>query len=151
MLILVAVTVRIAVDSGLFGHAQNATNRWASEQRKENGIGNGKVEINGKEYNSIEEYLNRNEEEKATTTYTIIKEYYISGQITATAWSTPIEINVGDVISGADISNQNPNWSYRIVNGTKLEFTYASSDPNSLILSENSSENIITLRYERNV
>ena len=40
MLILVAVTVNTAVNSGLFGHAKNATQCWKSEEEKESNIGN---------------------------------------------------------------------------------------------------------------
>ena len=40
MLILVAVTVNTAVNSGLFGHAKNATQGWKSEEEKESNIGN---------------------------------------------------------------------------------------------------------------
>ncbi len=40
MLILVAVTVNTAVNSGLFGHAKNATQGWKSEEEKEINIGN---------------------------------------------------------------------------------------------------------------
>ena len=57
MLILVAVAVRAAVNSGLFGHAKNATQKWADEQRKETNIGNGPIEIGGKTYDSIDDYL----------------------------------------------------------------------------------------------
>ncbi len=39
MLILVAVTVNTAVNSGLFGHAKNATQGWKSEEEKESNIG----------------------------------------------------------------------------------------------------------------
>ena len=38
MLILVAVTVSTAVQSGLFGHAQKASNEWAKEQEKESNV-----------------------------------------------------------------------------------------------------------------
>lgn len=40
MLILVAVTVNTAVNSGLFGHAKNATTGWAQKEREESSIGN---------------------------------------------------------------------------------------------------------------
>ncbi len=40
MLILVAVTVNLAVNSGLFGHAKNATQGWKAEEEKESNIGN---------------------------------------------------------------------------------------------------------------
>ena len=35
MLILIAVTVKTVIDSGLFGHAHNAVSRWAEEEQKE--------------------------------------------------------------------------------------------------------------------
>lgn len=40
MLILVAVTVNTAVNSGLFGHAKNATTGWAQKESEEASIGN---------------------------------------------------------------------------------------------------------------
>ena len=40
MLILIAVTIRVAINSGLFGHAGEATNKWADAQREEELIGN---------------------------------------------------------------------------------------------------------------
>lgn len=40
MLILVAVVVNTAVNSGLFGHAKNATTQWADAQNKESELGN---------------------------------------------------------------------------------------------------------------
>lgn len=40
MLILVAVTINTAVQSGLFDHAKNATQGWADKQREESNIGN---------------------------------------------------------------------------------------------------------------
>ena len=40
ILILVAVTVTTAIQSGLFGHAGEATKQWAEEQEKEANIGN---------------------------------------------------------------------------------------------------------------
>ena len=57
MLILVAVTVQIAVNSGLFGHAQDATSGYGDSQAKEQSIGDGKfnIVINGVEYSSLEE------------------------------------------------------------------------------------------------
>ena len=57
MLILVAVTVRTAINSGLFGHASDATKRWGDAQEKEGNIGNGKITIDGTEYNSMDEYV----------------------------------------------------------------------------------------------
>ena len=58
MLILVAVTVQIVVDSGLFGHAGRAVDKYAEEQRKESELGTGKITINGVEYESYDEFVN---------------------------------------------------------------------------------------------
>ena len=62
MLILVAVIVQIVVDSGLFGHAQDATRKYADSQAQEQSIGDGNVSIveGGITYNSLEEYLAAN-------------------------------------------------------------------------------------------
>lgn len=57
MLILVAVTVRTVVNSGLFKHAKDATEKWADAQENEKNIGNGPITIGGVTYNSIDEYL----------------------------------------------------------------------------------------------
>lgn len=40
MLILIAVTIRVAINSGLFGHAKNATDGWKTEEERESNIGN---------------------------------------------------------------------------------------------------------------
>ena len=58
MLILVAVTVQIAVDSGLFGHAQDATSGYGDRQAQEQSIGDGNfnIVINGVTYNSLDEF-----------------------------------------------------------------------------------------------
>lgn len=39
MLILVAVTVRTAINSGLFGHARNAVEQWAKQEEEELNLG----------------------------------------------------------------------------------------------------------------
>lgn len=57
MLILVAVAVNTAVNSGLFGHAKNATTTWADSQRKESEIGNNNYIIdNVNEYTGNKKY-----------------------------------------------------------------------------------------------
>lgn len=56
ILILVAVTISVAVSSGLFEHAKSATEMWEDKQKNESNIGNGPITINGKEYESIDEY-----------------------------------------------------------------------------------------------
>ena len=56
MLILVAVSVNILIKSNLIGTAEKATNKYktASEEESKGGV----IEIDGKKYNSIEDYIN---------------------------------------------------------------------------------------------
>ena len=58
MLILVGVSVTVALNGGLFTTAQDATDRTKAERDNELALSDGKVEINGEWYNSIDEYLN---------------------------------------------------------------------------------------------
>ncbi len=62
MLILVAVTVSIAVNSGLFGHASKAAKKWDESEGTEKQIANGEVKfkVGNTNYNSIDEYLAEN-------------------------------------------------------------------------------------------
>ena len=59
MLILVAVSVNILIKSNLIGAAEKATDKYktATEEETNGGI----IEINGKKYNSIEDYINGKE------------------------------------------------------------------------------------------
>ncbi len=56
MLILVAVSVNVIIKSNLIGTAEKATNKYktASEEESKGGV----IEIDGKKYNSIEDYIN---------------------------------------------------------------------------------------------
>ena len=58
MLILVAVTIQIAVNGGLFEYAGRATGDTKNAIDEENNLATGRVEVDGKVYNSIDEYLN---------------------------------------------------------------------------------------------
>ena len=60
MLILVAVTISMAVNGGLFEYAGKATGDTNNAIREEQQLASGKVTIDNKVYNSIDEYLNRN-------------------------------------------------------------------------------------------
>ncbi len=62
MLILVAVSVNILIKSNLIGTAEKATNKYktASEEESKGGV----IEIDGKKYNSIEDYMKEKEGEK---------------------------------------------------------------------------------------
>ena len=62
MLILVAVSVNVIIKSNLIGTAEKATNKYktASEEESNSGV----IEIDGKKYNSIEDYMKEKEGEK---------------------------------------------------------------------------------------
>lgn len=55
MLILVTVSINIAINTGLFKTAGDATKNWKVAQEEESY--GGTLEIDGKRYNSIEEYM----------------------------------------------------------------------------------------------
>ena len=55
MLILVAVSINIAINTGLFKSAGDATKNWKAAQEEESY--GGTLEIDGKRYNSVEEYM----------------------------------------------------------------------------------------------
>ena len=63
MLILVAVSVNVIIKSNLIGTAEKTVNKYktASEEESNSGV----IEIDGKKYNSIDDYL----AEKAMLTY----------------------------------------------------------------------------------
>ena len=62
MLILVGVSVTVALDGGLFTTAQKATGDTEAERDKELALSEGKVEIGESEYNTIEEYINKDKD-----------------------------------------------------------------------------------------
>ena len=62
MLILVAVSVNVIIKSNLIGTAEKTVNKYktASEEESNSGV----IEIDGKKYNSIEDYMKEKEGEK---------------------------------------------------------------------------------------
>ena len=58
MLILVAVTISMAVNGGLFNYAEKAVSETQNARDEEQKLANGGVKIDGEWYNSIDEYLN---------------------------------------------------------------------------------------------
>jgi len=58
MLILVGVSVTVALKGGLFSSAQSAKTQTQEERDKELVLSEGKVEVNEKLYNSVDEYVN---------------------------------------------------------------------------------------------
>ena len=62
MLILVEVTISMAINGGLFGYAKKAAKDTESQKQAEQELASGKVMVNGKEYDSINAYLESMEE-----------------------------------------------------------------------------------------
>ena len=58
MLILVAVSVNILIKSNIIGNAEKATNAYKTATEEE--INGGKIKIGDTEYDSIDDYVNRN-------------------------------------------------------------------------------------------
>ena len=58
MLILVGVTISMAINGGLFGYAKKATKDTESQKQAEQELASGEVTVNGKDYASIDDYLN---------------------------------------------------------------------------------------------
>ena len=57
MLILVAVSINILVNSNLIGHAEKTGDAYAGAIKNEENFGNDGITINGEKYASIEDYL----------------------------------------------------------------------------------------------
>ncbi|WP_322174839.1 S-layer homology domain-containing protein [Acutalibacter caecimuris] len=86
----------------------------------------------------------------ATTTYKVVREYFYNGEKAATVTGKEQTANVGDKITGAKLAKENPAWNTHTIDGEKVEFTYAGSEPDTLTLSAAAALNVITLRYEKN-
>ncbi len=84
-------------------------------------------------------------------TYQVIREYYVNNEKTASVKSGNIEGKVGDTINGVALAadGKNSGWKYYTIDGVKHEFTYASSNPESITLEADQLLSI-TLRYEIN-
>ena len=61
MLILVAVTISMAINGGLFTHAGKAARDTKNKIEEENTLGEGTVNVDGKVYENIDDYIAGNE------------------------------------------------------------------------------------------
>lgn len=90
MLILVAVTINIAINGGIFSYARKATRDTEHAKQDELKIAEGSLTIDGKKYDSPEDYIAGVELgfEKFSAIYTETKEYKetIDGVEKTTAW-----------------------------------------------------------------
>ena len=60
MLILVAVSINILVNSNLIGHAEKTGDAYAGAIKNEENLGNDGIIINGQKYATIDDYINHN-------------------------------------------------------------------------------------------
>ena len=88
MLILVAVSISLAINGGLFGYAGRAARDTDLAKQDEIKLGEGQLEVDGKYYKSINDFIEGKESEKFSAIYEKTEEYkeIISGVETTTAW-----------------------------------------------------------------
>ncbi len=105
----------------------------------------------------------------ADTTYLVLCEYYVDGEMIACCEGAPIKAKVGDVIEGAPLVEGNPGWDKYTVDEKEIEFDYVGSYKGSYEVKGNGkkftcgdkapsitlvtkvTENVIILRYEKNM
>ena len=132
MLILVAVTISMAVNGGLFGYAGKAAGETKNELNKEQQIANRGIEVDGKWYNSIDEYLNK-DKEQTPPAETISKEKsYVGCYADVDGNGTVDGVIYADLaIGGNGIWNPSgydtePSYSYEAVAASELKDYYVS-------------------------
>ena len=72
MLILVSVTISMAINGGLFEYAGKAVSDTQAAIDEEQELADGKITVDGKVYNSIDEYLKKDEVQAIPTTESYI-------------------------------------------------------------------------------
>ena len=83
MLILVAVTISMAINGGLFGYAGNAAKDTEKAKQDEQKLDEGKIEVGGQYYGSLDDYLQGTPTETFSSIYTARTEYKENGVTTA--------------------------------------------------------------------
>lgn len=102
MLILVAVTISMAVNGGLFEYAGKATGETQNAIDAEQSLANGRVNVNGVWYDDIDAYLNNipseiQDEESNTITFTLGSETFtVEEGTTWETWVTSSNYDSGD-------------------------------------------------------
>ncbi len=90
MLILVAVTVNVALNGGLFNKAKQATTKTQEAIEEEQKLAEGKVQVDGKWYNSMQDYLDGKE--------SIIGNWKLSTEGN-TVTDGKVTLNIGDYVN----------------------------------------------------
>ena len=121
MLILVGVTVNVLINSNILGSAKNTAKKWQDEAQKE--AENIVIDIDGKKYASIEDYLAGNTIVKSNiaggTRVTENTEYTIEDE-TRTAM-IPAGFTVSGISSERTIDRRISNLRYTRRNNSRLD------------------------------
>ena len=97
MMILVAVSVSIALNNGLFNAAQDATKKTRNELDHENTLSNGGVTVNGKEWPSMDAYIQS-----------------LKGENGSAGVTLPENLKVGDIIEYVPSSQYTSSKKYSV-------------------------------------
>ena len=119
MLILVAVTVNVAVNSGLFGNAQSATRGYSEKQAEEQAIGDGtfNIVVNGEEYGSMDEYLAAQIPPELDRSNIQVGDYIAYTPDTASAYSLTNAVSgYGSADSPQNIAQETLQWRVMNIN-----------------------------------
>ncbi len=99
-------------------------------------------------------YFIRDIGEPDSTSYTVIREYYVDyvdeenpGKKAETVTEGEISGEVGEEIIGKTLADNKPEWNKYSIDGEERDFTYKGSNPEKLILVKDETQNVITLRY----
>lgn len=88
---------------------------------------------------------------KVDAKYTVTREYYVEGvKVDTVTVDNPMVVSIGEELSGQALDEANADWSTYTVDGKEMTFTFGGSNPESITLSENADENVITLAYNHN-
>ena len=136
MLILVAVTISLAVNGGLFGYAGNAARDTELAKQEEQKIAEGEIEVDGKKYDSPEDFINGIESspEKFSAIYEETREYIEDGETTAwipKGFAVGISDGINSVSDGLVIRDKTGNefvWIPVTVTGNSTAAQEASFD-----------------------
>lgn len=137
--IVAGVAVKLLIDDDVFGKTEDTVDKANQKTLRENELTTNMLT----DWSNSEEgvkVINENSD-KIPTSYTVIHEYYTNGTKVGSVSSNISNVYVGDTVDGYSIGKLT---SY--LNNT---YTFTTINPNSLVLRENNSENVITLRYDR--
>lgn len=143
LLLLIGLAIKTLIDEGVLKKAEQTVDKASQKTIKENSLREDMEEEWNKKPEGIKSGTRNNssEEEKTPITYTVVHEYYTNGAKDGNISNIMSNVYVDDTVNADSIE--------RITSYQNSTYTFTSVNQNFLILSENSSENIIILRYDR--